>query len=266
MKPGGRLISIIISVIVVNALGILLRFYNFDSYIIIIGFRFHISLVLPFFIIFRSFDTSKLKEILTRPSYNKTFQPLLWIFFPFIMLLVILFIMKKIDIGDPEYFYEFGLSSIFDLPLYIIWNLPQLLLFASFLILIQPEKKTGFWLTVAMVILLFAFQFIPLSKEKVNYLEVITLIFAAMSAGIMLKYYQNIYWFAILFFMVFWINLLAFGSSSQMMLHIIFAAEYSSWEGFFEVGKSYALYLLPAQSALTFLILSLSAYLRKNKS
>ena len=124
--------QIVIAVIIVNAIGLSLRYFDLDRYLIFIGFRFFLSLILPLLIVIRYSLFSKLKEILKQPKYNKTFQPLGWIFIPLIIVLIVLYFTKRIDVGDPDYFYEFGLSSIFDYPIYLIWNLPQLLFFVGF--------------------------------------------------------------------------------------------------------------------------------------
>jgi hypothetical protein len=46
--------KLILALIIVNAAGLCLRFFNLSTYIIIIGFRFHLSFILPFIIVFRS--------------------------------------------------------------------------------------------------------------------------------------------------------------------------------------------------------------------
>ncbi len=259
-----KIISIVIAVLLVNGMGIILRLNNLDPYIIILGFRFHISLIIPFFVVFRFADLGKLKQILLKPLYNKTLQPLLWIFIPFVVIVAVLYLWKNLEIGDPEYFYEFGLSSIFDLPVYFIWNLAQLLMFVSFLLLIQPQKIN--WpLTSLIIILLFAFEFIPLGKENFDCLNVAVLILSALNAGLLLKYFQNVYWFSVFFFMLFWLNLLAFGTDSQTMLHLLFASQYEAWEGFFDVAKEITDYLLTAQMILSFIILFISSrFLKTN--
>jgi len=216
-----------------------------------------LSLVIPFLFVFRFQNLSKLKQIFLRPTYNKTIQPLLWIFFPIIIILAGLYFMKKIDIGDPEYFYEFGMSSIFDLPLYFMWNLPELLMLASFLILIGFGKN-NFSPTFLSVFFLFAFELIPLGKEKFNFITIAILFFSALSAGVIISYFQNVYWFSIFFFMMFWLNILTFGTDSQTMIHILFASQYKNWEGFFDVSKGFGNYLLAAQSFISLLILLLS--------
>ena len=128
-----KIVTIILLVIIVNALGLSLKYYKLDAYIIFIGFRFYLSLALPFILIYRNSYLGKIKQIVLHPEYNKTFQPLLWILLPLVLILASLFFTKQVAVGDPDYFYEFGLSSIFDYPIYIIWNMPQLVNVCNFL-------------------------------------------------------------------------------------------------------------------------------------
>ncbi len=262
MNKNKRLLQIFLAVVLVNAAGLALRLIKLDSYIILAGFRFHISLVLPFLLFLKSLNPPNLKQALLHPPYNKTFQPLGWIFFPLILLFIILYILKKIEIGDPEYFYEFGLSSIVDYPVYLIWNLPQLLMFACFIIVVQPSLKLQSPVTALIIFLLFAFEFIPLGKAKIDYLDLISLLFASLSIGLLVRYFQNIYWLAIIIFTIFWVNLLAFGSDSPLMIHILFAARYESWEGFFDIPKNLHSYLLPFQLLATAIIIYFSSLKR----
>lgn len=258
-----RITLIVVSIFAVNIIGFTLRFYNLDTYFIFFGFRFQLSLLLPFFIIFGGDAIIKIKDTFSPPGQNKSFAPVLWIVVPFILLITVLFLTKIISPGDPDYFYEFGLSSIFDLPLYFIWNLPQLLLFALFLFGIQTDIKRNFVINSLVLVLMFIYLFIPVNKGEIDYYGIISLVFAALSAAAIIKYFPNIYWLCIIIFMVFWLNLLAFGTDSQIMLHILFAAQYSGWEGFFDVAKGYSKYILPGQWMISFMFIISGSLMRK---
>ena len=265
MSEKNILPKIIIAIILVNAAGILLRYFALDSYIIFVGFRFHLSFILPFFLILWNLNSEKLKQAFLHPDYNKAFQPLGWIFLPLIILLAALFLLKKAEIGDPDYFYEFGMSSIVDYPIYLIWNFPQLLMFAAFLILVQPSIKFRIIYTSLITFLLFAFEFIPLGKAKFDLLDLTSLLLTSIFVALLIKYFQNIYWLAITIFTIFWVNLLAFGSNSPALIHILFASQYETWDGFFDVAKNLHSYLLPFQLIVTVIIIYFSS-LRKSSS
>jgi len=258
-----KLSFIIYAVVFTNLIELLLKKLNFDSYIILVGFRFHLSLILPFFFIFRFNHLHDIKKFFIKPFYNRTFQPLSWIFIPLIIIFIVFYIIKKIKIGDPDYFYEFGLSSIIDYPIYFLWNLPQLLMFLIFLFLIQPVLKFKVIFTVIITILLFVSEFIPLYKTKINLFGIISLLFSAVGLSLLIKYFQNIYWISIIIFSIFWSSLLAFGCTSQTLIHILFAATYNSWEGFFKVSNGFVNYFLPLQLLITIILISFSAVKKK---
>lgn len=260
-----KIVSIFVLIIIINAAGLLLKYYGLDAFIIFAGFRFYLSLVLPFLIIYRNSQLGNIKGILIHPLYNKTFQPLGWIFLPLIFLFASLYLFKQIEIGDLDYFYEFGLSSIVDFPLYIIWNLPHLLMFALFLILIQPLIKFNFYFSFLIGLSCFIFVFVSYDKIKPDYLGISSIAFVIAAAVLIIKYFQNVYWFSIILFTILWSNILAFGSSSQTLIHMLFASKYESWEGFFEVSKNIQPYLLPVQLGVTLVLIACSALLRKTK-
>ena len=139
---------LVIAVLAVSAAGIVLRYYNLDTYIIIIGFRFHISLILPFLIVFRKSQLSFIKQIFVAPHHKRTVLPLLWVLLPVIIVTGVLFLIHKIDIGDPDYFYEFGLSSIIDYPIYLLLEFSAVILsfylFGIDINSFQEKLSTGF--------------------------------------------------------------------------------------------------------------------------
>ena len=262
-----NLFWLIAAIALTNAAGILLRIFNLDTFIILAGFRFHISLLLPFIIVFRKRHFVTLKEAFAHPKYNKTFPQLVWIFLPLIISLLLLYLSGRLEINDPDYFYEFGLSSIVDFPIYLIWNLPQLLLLASFLIIAAGSRDEDFWKPSIIFVLLFAFEFIPAGKSKIAFLNLLVLLFAGVSAGLLIKYFQNIYWFAIIFFTLFWECLLAFGSASRIMINLLFAARYQAWDGFFIVAEKFSPYILAFHIFIaTLLILSTVVIIKQNKA
>ncbi|MHB1688133.1 MAG: hypothetical protein ACYCVH_12275 [Ignavibacteriaceae bacterium] len=262
-----NLIPLIAAVALTNTAGLLLRVFNLDTFIILAGFRFHISFVLPFLIVFRKKHLAILKEVFIHPKYNKTFTQLAWILLPLAISLSALYVSGHLDVNDPDYFYEFGLSSIVDYPIYLIWNLPQMLLLVSFLIISTGNSGNEFWKTAFIFFLLFAFEFIPLDKSKFDILNLLVLLFSAISAGLLIKYFQNIYWFAIVFFTLFWECLLAYGSNSRTMINILFAARYQAWDGFFTVTEKYLPYILPLHLFIAALVIGFSVVImRRNIS
>jgi hypothetical protein len=246
--------KLILAIIIVNALGIYLRYLNLSTYIILFGFRFHISFVLPLFFVYNSNYLSYIKNIFLNPEEKNATLPLLLILLPFIIEASGFYFLQKINLGDPEYFYEFGISSIADYPIYLIWNFPQMILLFIFLTSVSFNSKFKF-ISVAFVIFgLFLFELVPIKSSIIQYQEIGILISCSIIFSILINYYKNIYWFGISLFTLFWIATLAFGSSSKTIINLLFASQYNNWEGFFEFEKGYANYTIPIYFGLALII------------
>ncbi len=260
-----KLFPLLLAVIAVNAVGILLRYFKLDTYVVLIGFRFHISFILPLLIVFREDQLAFIKQIFVDPYHKRTVLPIMWILFPLIIVAGILYYLHKVEVGDPEYFYEFGLSSVVDYPVYLLWNFPQLFCFFIFLALAATVSEKKFLLISFISFLTFCFELVPFSTRNINYFNIISLLFFSLSLGLLIKYFQNIYWFAIVVFSILWLHFLVFGSGSEEIIHLLFASQYSSWGGFLETQKFFVPYLLPAQSALTFILILISSFFRRKR-
>jgi hypothetical protein len=238
------LLLIAITIAVVNVIGILLKYFGLDTFLILFGFRFQLSLILPLLLFIRKEQKDFYINIFKYPSYKKNIFYIYLFIIPFLVLFVILFLLKEIELGDPEYLYEFGISSIIDFPVYLVWNSIQLVFFFLFLITLLSKFKFSFFLLI--FILLFAYEFVELKKEKIDYYQLISILLFAINSGIMIKYFQNIYWLVIFSFSVLWFNVILFGTNNETIINILFASHYNSWEGFFSVSKSLKSFLLPA--------------------
>ena len=266
MKQGVGIKKIAAAAVIVNAAGLLLRYFGLETYLIIAGFRFHIAFVLPALIVLPSADRAILKRIFLSPFYRKNFSFVGWIFLPIILITGVLFIANMLSIGDPDYFYELGLSSIIDYPVYLVWNLPMLLLMVSFLIQAGlSSRKNPLAAVFLTIIFLFAYRLVPLNGAEFDFAGLVLLTVSALAAALLLRYFQNIYWICILFFTVFWMTVLAFGSSSPAFIHILLAAQYESWEGFFTLKGFASTFILQLEIGLTALIIFISVLLRKTE-
>jgi hypothetical protein len=235
-------IPVLLAVLSVNTLGILLRLLELPSYIIIMGFRFHLSLVVPFFFIANKLKISSIKKEFTDPCFKKNYPFLISvIIIPLVVFLAVYFI-KYITLADPEYFYEFGLSSVVDFPVYLIWNSIQLIMFYFFIIYLIERVHHSFFFLFSIIILLFAYELIPLTGEEVNITGIADLLITSLLLTLLFIRYRNIYWIVLFSFFMLWIFILLFGTSYLPVIHLIFAAQYFRWEGFFEVNSSYEQY------------------------
>ena len=251
-------------ILITDIAGFFLRFYKLDTYFILIGFRFHISLFLPFLLLLYKADLHYIKSFFISLPYKRYSVLFLIVIIPLLIIYLSLYASKNISVGNPDYFYEFGLSSIVDYPVYLIWNLPQL--FMIFLFLNSTKREYQFIKITLMVILLFAFEFIPI-HEKINSVALTCLLILSLITAFLITNFKNIYLFSISVFSIFWISILSFGSSSKELINILFAARYEIWKGFFEVNKKFTEYVIPAYLGFVLLTLFLLSFVvLKDKS
>lgn len=266
MKNSKNIFRLIFAIIIINVGGYFLRLKGLDTYIILAGFRFQISLIIPFFFIYTFSDNQLILQKLKNPNFNKTLPPLLWIFLPIIILAAVLFLAKKFAIGDPEYFYEFGLSSIVDFPIYLIWNLPELFLFGvTIILLINKLKIKSLVTTITITVAFFIYAILPVKGISYEYINSIIIFICIINFAILMSYLQNIYWIAIYSFTSLWCVYLAFGSNNPTAINLLFASQYSSWDGFFEVNKTLNNYIIVAYLVLSTLMILLSVK-KQNRS
>ena len=258
--PDIKIWKLILAIIIVNVLGLYLSYSHLNTYIIFLGFRFHLSFVLPFIIVYNSNFLPYIKRSFLKPEWRKVSFYLFLILLPLLIEAGGLYILQKLDLGDPEYFYEFGISSIADYPIYLIWNFPQMILLFFFLVSVSFKSRFRFITVTGVIFFLFAFELAFNDKIIVLFWKIGVLTSCSLIISILINYYRNIYWFGICLFTLLWLVILAFGSSSKTMINLLFASQYNNWDGFFEVGKNYIPIALPVYFGIALLI-SCIAYL-----
>jgi len=187
------------------------------------------------------------------------------ILLPFLALSGYLFFSHKIDLGDPDYFYEFGVSSVADYPVYLLWNFPQIAVLFLFLTSVSSVSKYKFTSVFLAIIFLFGSELIPIDHFPFSFTELGILFSSSVIFSVLINYYSNIYWFCISLFTMLWLPLLAFGTESKTMVNLLFASQYKYWDGFFEVTKDFTSYTLPAYFTAA-LIISLTLYTFRKRS
>ncbi len=236
---------LVTDVLIVVAVGFALKYFELAAYLIVFGFRFHLALVLPFIIVFKKEQLSNLKQSFTNPEYKKFGRVFLLFLTINVLFISVLLLLGKIEVGDPEYFYEFGISSLVDYPIYLIWNAFQLIIFFSFLKSVSISFQKNYFVLVFTVIFLFIYEFIPLTNFSIDYSAAASFIIMSFIVSVVINSFNNIYLFIVIIFSLLWINLLAFGSTSQVLINLLFAANYDLWEGFFTVEKIFSKFIIP---------------------
>ena len=256
----------LVAIILVNAAGFALKYFELDTFIILLGFRFHLSAVLPLLIVINAKHLSLIKDSFLHPQFVKVGRVILTFFFTSMLFLSVLYFANKIEIGDPEYFYEFGLSSIVDFPIYLVWNSINLICLFFFFLLINKSFKNSFIVILVSAILIFAYEFIPLQKVILHYESIAAFVILSLILTITIKFFNNVYLFVVLIFSIIWFSILAFGTSSSLLVNLFFAARYTEWEGFFIADKNISVFLIPASYLLILLSLIVLSLFRKRKS
>ena len=206
-----------------------------------------------------------MKDSLLHPPFNHFGRVILTFLFTNALFLSVLFLTNKFEIGDPEYFYEFGLSSIADYPIYLVWNSIQSIFLYFFFLLINKSFKNSFFIILVSAILIFAYEFIPLKKMIFNYESIAAFVLLCLILAVTIKFLNNVYIFVLLLFSIIWFSLLAFGTSSSTLVKLFFAANYNSWEGFLAVDKIVSDFIIPINFFLILVILLILSFLTKKK-
>lgn len=249
----------------VNAAGIALRYFELDTYFIFLGFRFHLSAVLPFIILFRKKNLSTLFEEYRNPFFKKKFIPFLLLIISIAVLFAVLFLLNEIGPADPDYFYEFGLSSIFDFPLYLLWNFPQLSLFYLTLLIFSRVNRFHYFNSFIGCVLLFAYEMIPFNSE-LSYNEIISFVLVSLIASLFITKLKSIYWFTVMIFSSVWSVILLFGSKSAAVINIFFAREYDTWVGYFKGSGEINTYIILFFFLIIFIIIFMYVAIFKKNS
>jgi len=263
-----KLFQIIAGLLIINFAGFFLRYFELDTYFILLGFRYHFSLLFSILLILSYIDFKSVKEMFFSPLKQKFIGFILFLLFPLLFIPLDIFILNKFDLADQDYFFELVLSSIVDFPVYLVWNTLQFFMLFIFLKTIITLPKYIFIKASLLVILLFFYEIIPLENyfdySSYNYRSAIHLVIGGLLAGLFFSGLKNIYLFTLSLFTILWINVLIFGSSTKAVVNILLASQYSSWEGIIKLTKGLSIFIQPAH---LFLVLIISIFLfRKNKN
>jgi len=225
-------VRLFFSVLLINVIGLFLKYNGFNDYIIILGFRFQLSLTLPVVFFLRDDFLSEFKDIVLTSVKEHYSARAFVMTVPILLLGAALYYIGKIDLGDPEYFYEFGVSSIFDAPVYLLWNLPQILFFALIMKLASRYYTHSTFVIPFVTVFFFMYRFEPINKGEVfNYVYLAGYLFFAVSAGTMIVKFGNLFLSVFFIYFVPWLFFLCIGSGTKEVINLLFAARYNSWEG-----------------------------------
>jgi hypothetical protein len=253
-----------IIIIAINIFGYLLKSFGLDRHIIILGFRFHLATTLPLVILFNKkafeFIITQIKQF----SFRKGFYTIFALFLCAAVFPAAMYLKGLCSFTDPDYLYELGVSSVIDYPVYLLWNLPQLLIFSGFLFYVSGGKKSGFLLVFLVAVFSFAYEFLPVYGSPVVYNDIYLLLLAALLFAVCISG-LNIYLSSLVMFTVFWGNILIFGNYSGVILKLLLARNYTRWDGILAPDKSFGNYVILIQFGIAVILFLPTLLLNSNK-
>lgn len=155
-----------------------------------------------------------------------------------ILLFITALIFGKIKYLNPEYFFEFEVTSLIDIPIYYTWTLPITFSLSCLMILWIGKinffsiLKFSFLLTLAFLL----FKYNPKQFNLLNNLHMYLLIFSYFIFQYALfNKFKSILLLSFSLFWGFYPFVILFGSDDSLLLHTFFARGYDKWEGMFNI-------------------------------
>lgn len=247
---------------ILTGLNFALRYFNLPNYFFVIGFRFYGIIFLAGIFLFFYHGVEPFKQTLTSFSLKKTFKFVLFILLPPLLIIGVLFILKKIEIGDPDYFYELGLSSIVDSPIYFVWNFPQLFILFTLLQTVESSFRVKILPNFLLLVTFFSVEFFSFPKITINVFAIASYLILLLTMSLFINKSKNAFAFIFYFFTTIWFGLLLFGSKSEVLLQTFLAKTYTSWDGFFDINNKFVPFILPVYFLFSWFIILFS---RKEK-
>lgn len=238
------------SLLLINICGFLSELFELNFFIILLGFRFHFSVLIFAAFIFMFRKEFDVRPILLNKNFTKSWQTFLLTLLPILILAATAYLLGFVKYKEPEYFFELGLSSLIDLPIYFIWNLPQLIILFLWFELISKKINNNFLFLIAPTILLY--KIIPTGDAEFNLIQAMEIFAASFLFALLFKKERNIYTRTIVAFVAVWLIVLLHGSNDSTVIKIFLASQYESWEGFLFEAKTEAAYI----SLVSFLVCS----------
>lgn len=237
LNPKKNLLAFIILILFINVSGYFLRYFSYDTYFIFLGFRFHISFLIFIFLLADIEFVSFIKKISSKPGSFNLMSMGMIILLPAIIIGGALLLMKEIKIAKPDNFYELGISSLVDYPIYLLWNFPNLAAVISVIMYSVSAKKNKTVISAAYFCLIYISEVIPIDFKEVDYLPFINFVLFSLAIGLLISRFKNLYLLTTVIFTTIWLWILAFGCDNKLFVNLFLAAQYKSWAGFFSAGK-----------------------------
>lgn len=216
-----------------------LLLFDLPTLFIFLGFRFHIVSLIFFVTFLFIHNQTLLIEKIKFSSFKGLFPYSSFTLLIMVLILVSLYFTKNAKFDEPELFYEIGLSSIIDFPLYFLWNLPQFLILLLFLKFFQERVHSNFIICFIIVSILFSPQLILINIEKLDYYSILSYLTASILFSLIIKKFKSIYVATSLIYFVLWLNILSLGTDSITLGKMFLSSNFKEWSGFLIIHKQF---------------------------
>jgi len=234
-----NIIVSISSVTLAVVIQLALLLFDLPTLFIFLGFRFHIVSLIFLVTFLFIHNQNLLIEKKKFSSFKGLFPYSSFTFVIMVIILVSLYFTKNAKFDEPELFYEIGLSSIIDFPLYFLWNLPQFLIILLFLKIFLEKVNSNFIICFIIVLILFSPQLILINIEKLDYYSILSYVTASILFTLIIKNFKSIYVATSLIYFALWLNIISLGTDSITLGKMILSANFKEWSGFLIIHKQF---------------------------
>lgn len=261
-------LSLFTTLVILVTVGIqfILLFFELPVFLIVIGFRFHLALLIPIIFYILRNDFTPLSDSLRDFSFKGLISGILVSLFSIVIVLGFLLLTKNIGYKEPDLFYELGLSSIADYPIYLIWNILEIYVFVSLIRKLFENNKFNYIYIFATMFFIIAPEHIKIQLDGFNYISTIEFCLSILIISTLIYKLSSTDSIAILLFTIFWLGLLVFGTELPTLVRLFFGSNYSSWDGFFLLNKNYESYAFVTYLFIVSIILIIKPIERKIQS
>lgn len=215
--------------------------FEFIPQVYFLGFRLNLFLLLNLILIFLYYKKISIELLLPFKTFGKIKYWFAALSIPILMSGIVIcsaYIFGEVKIPKLKYFYEFGMTSLLDFPMYFVWTLPFIfsMIYIWFIVL---DTQSYFSKVINSIFISLSFSgFYLYNYDKVEIGDYV--IYSLLTSSVVLFNYSFYKWSRSLWatsfsiFMTIFSFVLIFGSSNEFLIKTFFARNYDKWEGFFD--------------------------------
>lgn len=257
-----RIFIITAFVLFTNLIIIFSFHFEFIPQVYFLGFRLNLFILLNLLLIFLYYKKLTIELLLPFKTFGKFKHWITAFLIPVMISGIVIgaaYIFGEVKVPKLKYFYEFGMTSLLDFPMYFVWTLPFIfsMIYIWFIVL---DTQNYFSKVINSILISLSFSgFYLYNYDKVEIGDYV--IYFLLTSSVVLFNYSFFKWSRSLWaasfsiFMTIFSFVLVFGSSNEFLIRTFFARNYNKWEGFFNFNL---IKNIPPESGLIPLLIILS--------